>query len=171
MFAESTNPKYSHTKYSEVENRMESEIQLVELLYQINRRIWKLFAPLFKKEQLSMTEVFVLSIMSKRKTSRVTELATVIGVPASTLTGILDRLVEHGFLLRNPDPSDRRSVCMTATPKVGAFLRGRTALIEETLRARLAPMAESRKKRLTEDLRALLESLENENCESEKPRQ
>jgi DNA-binding MarR family transcriptional regulator len=148
-----------------------SEIELVELLYQINRRIWKLCAPLFKRQQLSITEVLVLSIMSKKKTSRVTELATVIGVPASTLTGILDRLVEHGFLLRNQDPSDRRSVCMTATPTLGSFMRNLSAPIEEVMRARLKTMAESRKKRLTEDLRHLLESLEKENDDTEKPRQ
>jgi DNA-binding MarR family transcriptional regulator len=148
---------------------MESEIQLVELLYQINRRIWKLFAPLFRREQLSMTEVFAMSIMSKKKTSRVTELATVIGVPASTLTGILDRLVEHGFLLRSQDPGDRRSVCMTATPKLESFFRTWTAPIEETLRARLKPMAETRKKRLTEDLRSMLESLEKEEDDGDKP--
>ena len=150
---------------------MESEIQLVELLYQINRRIWKLCAPLLKKEQLSVTEVLVMSIMSKKKTSHVTELATVIGVPASTLTGILDRLVEQGFLLRNQDPGDRRSVCMTATPKLVSFIRNWKAPIEDTLRTRLKTMAESRKKRLTEDLRSLLESLEKDCDESEKPRQ
>ncbi len=150
---------------------MESEIQLIELLYQINRRIWKLFAPLFKREQLSITEVLVLSIMGKKKTSRVTELATLIGVPASTLTGVLDRLVEHGFLLRSQDPSDRRSVCMAATPKLESFVRNLTAPIEETMRARLKPMAETRKKRLTEDLRCLLESLEKESNVCEKSRQ
>jgi DNA-binding MarR family transcriptional regulator len=150
---------------------MESEIELVELLYQINRKIWKLFAPLFKGQQLSITEVLVLSIMAKKKTSRVTELATVIGVPASTLTGILDRLVEHGFLLRNQDPTDRRSVCMTGTPKLAGFMRNLSAPIEEMMRARLKTMAESRKKRLTEDLRHLLESLEKENDDTEKPRQ
>jgi DNA-binding MarR family transcriptional regulator len=100
----------------------------------------------------------------------VTELATVIGVPASTITGILDRLVEQGFLLRNQDPNDRRSVCMTATPKLESFMRTLTAPIEETMRARLAAMAEFRKKRLTEDLRVFLEILEKENDESEKPR-
>ena len=60
---------------------------------------------------------------------------------------------------------------MTATPKLGAFLRNRAALIEETLRARLATMAESRKKRLSEDLRVLLESLEKESDDCEKPGQ
>jgi len=149
---------------------MESEIELVELLYQINRRIWKLFAPMFKEAQLSITEVLALSIMHKKKTSRVTDLATVIGVPASTLTGILDRLVEQGFLQRNQDPNDRRSVCLTATTKLESFFRTWTAPIEDLLRDRLASMAETRKKRLTEDLRVMLESLEKDNDETEKNR-
>ena len=148
---------------------MESEIRLVELLYQINRRVWKLFSPIVRREQLSITELLVLKIMSRKKTSRVTELATVIGVPSSTVTGILDRLVQQGFLRRSQDPSDRRSVCMTATPKLESFIRNWTAPIEEMLRARLRPMAESRKKRLTEDLQFLLESLEQEGDDHEKP--
>jgi DNA-binding MarR family transcriptional regulator len=147
---------------------MESEIELIEVIYQVNRRIWKLFAPLFKMEQLSITDALVLSIMNKKKTSRVTELATVIGVPASTLTGILDRLVERGYLVRSHDPSDRRSVWMNATPKLDSFIRTWTAPIEETLRARLKPMAESRKNRLVEDLRVLMESLEKEDNDGEK---
>ena len=80
-------------------------------------------------------------------------------------------LVEHGFLLRSQDPSDRRSVCMAATPKLESFVRNLTAPIEETMRARLKPMAETRKKRLTEDLRCLLESLEKESNVCEKSRQ
>ncbi|MGA2976718.1 MAG: MarR family transcriptional regulator [Spirochaetia bacterium] len=141
---------------------MESDIQLIELLFQINRRIWKLLSPIFRKEQLSITELLVLTIMSKKKTSRVIQLATVIGVPPSTVTGILDRLVREGFLQRGRDPSDRRSVSITATPKLGSFIRKTAAPIEKMLRAGLGPMAEPRKKRLTADLRFLLESLEQE---------
>jgi DNA-binding MarR family transcriptional regulator len=139
---------------------MESEIQLMELLFQVNRRVWNLFAPFFKGAGLSLTEVMVLVIMNKRKTSRVTRLATMIGVSPSTLTGILDRLVERRFLKRRQDPSDRRSVCMVATPKLESFIHGLTAPAEEMMQARLAPMAESRKKRLIVDLQFLLESLE-----------
>ena len=150
---------------------MESEIRLVELLYQINRRVWKLISPVFKREQLSITELLVLKIMSRKKTSRVTELATMIGVPSSTITGILDRLVQQGFLQRSQDPSDRRSVCMTATPKLETFMRNWTAPIEAMLRARLRSLAESRKKRLTEDLQFLLESLEQEGDDNDKSHQ
>jgi DNA-binding MarR family transcriptional regulator len=149
---------------------MESEIQLVELLYQINRKIWKLLSPLFRKAQLSITELLVLGIMNRKKTSRVLQLATVIGVSPSTLTGILDRLVLQGFLERSQDPHDRRSVCMTATQKLETFVRNWTAPMDKTLRARLAPMAESRKKRLTADLQLLLESLEGEGEDVNGPR-
>ncbi len=148
---------------------MESEIRLVELIYQINRRIWKLISPLVKKEQLSITELLVLGIMNRKKTSHVLQLATVIGVSPSTLTGILDRLVLHGFLQRSQDPSDRRSVCMTATPKLELFVRDWTAPIDKVLRARLAPMAESRKARLTADLQQLLDSLEEEGEDGTRP--
>jgi DNA-binding MarR family transcriptional regulator len=149
---------------------MESEIELVELLYQINRKVWKLLSPLFRKQQLSITELLVLGIMNRKKTSRVLQLATVIGVSPSTLTGILDRLVVQGFLERSQDPRDRRSVCMRATPKLESFVRNWTAPIEETLRAKLAPIAKSRKARLTSDLQLLLESLDGEGEDSTRPR-
>ncbi len=144
---------------------MDSEIQLIELLFQVNRRVWKLFSPFVKGTGLSLTELMVLVIMSKRKTSRVTKLATVIGVSPSTLTGILDRLVERRFLKRRQDPTDRRSVCMVATPKLETFIHNGTAPAEELLRARLAPMAGSRKKRFVADLQFLLESLEEEGSD------
>lgn len=138
---------------------MENDLELVELLVQINRRFWKLLSPLFKKGQLSITELLVLSIMSKKKTSRVVQLANIIGVPPSTLTGILDRLVLKGYLKRDRDPNDRRSVCMIATPKLGSFFSKMTAPMEDMLRARLGLMAETRKKRLAADLKLLLENL------------
>lgn len=145
---------------------MESEIELIELLFQINRRVWRLFSPYVRGSGLSITETLVLVIMSKKKTSRVTKIATLIGISPSTLTGILDRLVERKFLARRQDPTDRRSVCMVATPKLETFIRNLAAPSEEMLRTKLAPMAESRKKRLVVDLKFLLNSLEQDSSGS-----
>src|SRR5215831_17668764 len=36
------------------------------------------------------------------------EIARALGVGVSTVTGIVDRLVEHGLVERRPDPADRR---------------------------------------------------------------
>ncbi len=151
--------------------RMQDEFRLIELLYQINRRIWRLFAPLFRKEQLSLAELLVLMVMGKQKKSRALQLAADIGVPPSTVTGIVDRLVRQGYLERRQDPGDRRSVCITATPRLESFIRNWTAPMDELLRARLAPMPEARKKRMIADLRTLLESLEQEDGDAERLRQ
>lgn len=47
------------------------------------------------------------------RTSR--ELAALLGVGASAVTPLVDRLVEHGFVERHEDPRDRRIARLTAT--------------------------------------------------------
>ena len=139
---------------------MDYEIQLVELFNQISRRIGKTLAPVFRKLDLSHTDIFTLFVMNKRTTSRVTELAAIIGVPSSTLTGILDRLVAQGYLERDPDPEDRRSLLLTATPKLKSFIRGLMAPMEDRLKEVFRAMPESRLERLVGDLQFILERLE-----------
>ncbi|MBN2351090.1 MAG: MarR family transcriptional regulator [Spirochaetales bacterium] len=140
---------------------MDYEIQLVELFNQISRKIRKTLAPVFREHELSHTEVFTMFVMNERKTCRVTELATVIGVPASTLTGILDRLVAQGYLERDPDPEDRRSLLLTATPKLKSFIRGLMAPMEDRLKDVFKAMPQSRLERLVGDLQFILERLEH----------
>ncbi len=139
---------------------MDYEIQLVELFNQISRKIGKTLAPVFRKQDLSHTDIFTLFVMNKRGTSRVTELAAIIGVPASTLTGILDRLAAQGYLEREPDPDDRRSFLIHATPKLKSFIRGLMAPMENRLKEVFRAMPEARLERLVGDLQFVLEQLE-----------
>lgn len=44
------------------------------------------------------------------------ELAEALGTGVSTITGIFDRLVEHGLVVREEDPHDRRVVVGRLTP-------------------------------------------------------
>jgi DNA-binding MarR family transcriptional regulator len=43
------------------------------------------------------------------------ELASLLGVGASAITPLVDRLVDRGFVLRHEDPRDRRIARLTAT--------------------------------------------------------
>jgi DNA-binding MarR family transcriptional regulator len=43
------------------------------------------------------------------------ELASLLGVGASAITPLVDRLADHGFVLRHEDPRDRRIARLTAT--------------------------------------------------------
>jgi DNA-binding MarR family transcriptional regulator len=120
-----------------------------------------MFGAMFKRGQFSMTEVSVLFTAYRRQTIRTSELADRIGIPGSTLTGILDRLVAQGFLERHPDPSDRRSVLVAATDKVKLFVKEQMSPMAQRLRAAFGCMSDSRITRLNRDLQFLLDHLDN----------
>jgi DNA-binding MarR family transcriptional regulator len=46
-----------------------------------------------------------------------TELGERLGSGSGSLTGIIDRLEGHGLVMRQPHPSDRRSVILEITPQ------------------------------------------------------
>ncbi len=46
---------------------------------------------------------------------RLGELGRRLGIAPSTLSRNLDRLVDRGFVVRNPDPGDRRALCAELT--------------------------------------------------------
>jgi DNA-binding MarR family transcriptional regulator len=140
---------------------MEDEIRLVELFHQISRKLWKLLAQFFKKEGLSITEIIVIATMRKKLKCHATELATLIGIPTSTLTGILDRLVEQGFLQRAPDPVDRRSILITATEKLNTFFKNLMTPMGNILKNAFRSIPDVQMNRLVTDLQVVLESLEH----------
>ncbi|MGB9793252.1 MAG: MarR family winged helix-turn-helix transcriptional regulator, partial [Thermacetogeniaceae bacterium] len=115
-----------------------------------------------KLQGLSGAEMMVLWKMNKRGTYRVTDLAQEICVSPSTLTGILDRLVEKGLLQRFPDPDDRRSVLLKGSPQLKDFIDKVTASLEEELSKIFGKMPETDYKRIVEDLELLLKYLEGE---------
>ncbi len=45
-----------------------------------------------------------------------TEIATMTGLPTSTVTRVVNRLEAAGFVERSPDPGDRRSVIVSPVP-------------------------------------------------------
>ena len=64
--------------------------------------------------------------------------AAVIGY--ATLTGILDRLEEHGYVTRTRDPSDRRTVILNMTKEGERLLASAPSLLQTRLRDELARM-------------------------------
>jgi DNA-binding MarR family transcriptional regulator len=59
------------------------------------------------------------------------------GVSLSTLTRILDRLEQHGYVRRTPNPQDRRSFCVVPTERgqqaVETFLQHWRIVVQEVL--------------------------------------
>jgi DNA-binding MarR family transcriptional regulator len=62
-------------------------------------------------------KTLVLVYGSEQRCLRMGQLAASLGVALSTTTGIVDRLVEQGLLLRQEDPEDRRLVVVSLTER------------------------------------------------------
>jgi DNA-binding MarR family transcriptional regulator len=144
-----------------------NEIGLVELLWNINRKIGKRLAPLAQKEGLSITEMVVLWKTHHAGARRVIALADELGVPPSTLTGMLDRLVDSGWLERDRDPEDRRAVVMKGTEKLGELVRTLRHASSRSLEKAFHSLPLNTRQRLGDDLSAVLECLEQKE-ESDK---
>ena len=65
--------------------------------------------------KLSAAEINALANLGDGGTLNVRQLSERTGARASTLTGLLDRLENRGYLLRELDPADRRSIRLPLT--------------------------------------------------------
>lgn len=92
--------------------------ELVELLSQVNSQFFRILSPIVKANNISITELIILWKINKKGTCRITDLARGAGVPASTLTGVFDRLESKEYLVRIHDSKDRRSVLIQGTPQL-----------------------------------------------------
>ncbi|MBO8172864.1 MAG: MarR family transcriptional regulator [Bacillaceae bacterium] len=67
--------------------------------------------------QLTPTQFYLMKHMSCKQRSTVSEMAELMGVKPSAITGIVDRMHNHGLVNRDRDQEDRRVVWVSLTDK------------------------------------------------------
>jgi DNA-binding MarR family transcriptional regulator len=90
---------------------------------------------------LSAAEINALANLADRGALNVRELSAETGTRATTLTGVLDRLENRGYLTRELDPADRRSFRLPLTrtgQQVAERVRAAVADLERDALARLS---------------------------------
>ena len=90
---------------------------------------------------LTAAEISALANLAGRGALNVRELAAETGTRATTLTGVLDRLENRGFLTRELDAADRRSFRLPLTEAgraVAERVRAAVADLEDGALARLS---------------------------------
>lgn len=68
-------------------------------------------------------ELDLVALLTSSGPTSVKSLVADLGLPRSTMTAIVDRLQERGLVNRHPNPQDRRSVVLEATPAAVEALR------------------------------------------------
>jgi len=79
-------------------------------------------ARIAEKLGLTMTDVQVISVLQLYGPSTPTRLGAATGLSSGGVTVALDRLEKAGYIRRQPNPSDRRSLMIALVPSVLAKL-------------------------------------------------
>ncbi len=71
---------------------------------------------------ITMPQAKTLYLVATDGEIRMSVLATRLGVTLSTVSGLVDRLVDAGLVSRHDDPADRRQVVVAITPEGASLL-------------------------------------------------
>lgn len=91
--------------------------RMIEVTDRLMHRISEWHAAEFLEIDTSMPQAKVLYLAASGEGGlRMSALATRLGVTLSTVSGLVDRLVDAGLAARRDDPEDRRQVIVSVTP-------------------------------------------------------
>ena len=79
-------------------------------------------APEFLEIAITMPQAKVLYLLGASGELHMSELVTRLGVSLSTVSGLVDRVVEAGLAVRREDQADRRQVVVGLTPAGVEFI-------------------------------------------------
>jgi DNA-binding MarR family transcriptional regulator len=115
---------------SSIDRAIAGYTQLVELLSASR-------TPEFPDPHVTMAQMRVLMVLAAVGESRMSDLAQQVGISPSTLSSLVDRLVEGGLATRLGDPRDRRSVVVALAPAGSRMLDQFSELGSDALRGLL----------------------------------
>jgi DNA-binding MarR family transcriptional regulator len=100
-------------------------------------------APDFLGLEVTMSQAKCLYVVSLRPRIGMSPLAERLNIGLSSASGLVDRLVEHGYLERHEDPADRRQQQVLLTPAGAAVVERIRELNAELLRRLLAGLTDT----------------------------
>jgi DNA-binding MarR family transcriptional regulator len=101
----------------EIKNTREFADKVSRLLNQINRNNGAFEQACVKFFGVTSSQAGTLLHLPLKQTLRMNELSEASGVETSTMTRMVDQLVEKGLVIRQTDAKDRRIVLISLTPQ------------------------------------------------------
>lgn len=108
------------------------EKQLCFPLYACSRHMIRLYKPFLDKLDLTYTQYITMMVLWEKRSATVKELGTDLYLDSGTLTPLLKKLEEKGFVTRNRSEVDERNLIVTITDK-GNALRDQALGIPEEM--------------------------------------
>lgn len=106
----------------------------------LNRMLHGRFKPMHL--DISVAQLTVLRLLSETGPLRVSDVAREVGLSASSVTGLFDRLEAEGFVERRRSQEDRREVTVLLTGEARRMLEDTNAQIATQLERLFAPLSD-----------------------------
>ena len=110
------------------------ENQICFPLYACSREIVKAYKPYLDELDLTYTQYITMMVMWEHRELRVKEIGKCLFLDSSTLTPLLKRLEEKGYVARKRSSRDERDLIVTLTDS-GEALKERAVTVPERLSA------------------------------------
>jgi DNA-binding MarR family transcriptional regulator len=118
------------------------------------------FAARCHERSISMAHVFVMSMIDKHGALPMTRVAEIIESGLPTATGLVNRMVERGFVRREHDTRDRRLVLVSLTEAGAAEVRELHEARQRRMAAAVDQLSGPEQESLLAGIRALRAALE-----------
>lgn len=83
----------------------------------LTRKIARMYNNRFNELGITLGQSFVLFYLMEQDGKGVKDIASAVQLDSPSVTGLVDRLVKQGLVIRKEDPEDRRSVQVFITPE------------------------------------------------------
>lgn len=124
------------------------------------RRMAGTHAPEFLEIAVTMPQAKLLYLLGAAGELHMSELVARLGVSLSTVSGLVERIVEAGLAARRDDPADRRQVVVGLTPAGTAFIDRFRDLNAREMRELLALLDDAELSLVRDGLAALARAAE-----------
>ncbi len=132
--------------------------RVVNALRRLFRAIHEYSKAILRRTGLTGPQVWALTLLKKEPGLSLNELSQRIFAHPSTVSGILDRLVERGAVSRTTDPRDRRGIRVSLTPHGRRLLEKSPPPVQVGLRTALEELPSARLRMLRKTLEDVVES-------------
>ena len=124
--------------YSFVKNwkKMEYSTGIMSIVYEMKKKCSQMDQQLMDELSISQSELLFFSSLNNCQGISSPELARSMGLSASRVSRVVEKLVVNGYLDRNPDASDRRAITLCLTDK-GKIVRNKIDKVKNDCEARL----------------------------------
>lgn len=141
-----------------MDQMLKLEHQLCFRLYAASRNVTRLYQPLLDKYNLTYPQYIIMLILFEHEKIDFKDLSTLIDLKTGTLTPIVNKVEELGYVEKEKNPKDGRRLNVLLTQK-GIQLREEIVNVPHEL-AKSIGIDEEEYMRLTNELDILLEKLQ-----------